>query len=96
MTDEYPTYYSITEEELDLNSLIEKITLPTTGAACIFSGMVRAITTRGDKHNTLFLEYEAYQAMAEDKMQQVAGEIRTRWPLLFSGSAGCILARRLF
>jgi molybdopterin synthase catalytic subunit len=76
----YPTIYSITDKELDLNQLLARITLPTTGAACLFTGMVRAITSRGEAHETTYLEYEAYTPMAEAKMRQVAAEIRERWP----------------
>ncbi len=76
----YPTLYAITEEPLDLDALVAQITLPTTGAACVFTGMVRGVTTRGDAHDTAYLEYEAYKPMAEAKMRQVADEIRTRWP----------------
>lgn len=77
---DFPTIFSITESELDLNDLLEQITLPTTGAAAIFTGMVRGETNRGDAHQTAFLEYEAYVPMAEAKMKQVAEEIRTKWP----------------
>ena len=77
-----PTIYSITEDNLDIDSLLMSITLPSTGAAAIFTGMVRGITTRGDSHSTLYLEYEAYKPMAETKMAQVADEIRERWPTI--------------
>ena len=75
-----PTIFSITEQELDLNLLLEKITLPSTGAAAIFTGMVRGVTERGEGHETIYLEYESYKPMAEAKMKQVAEEIRARWP----------------
>lgn len=77
---ENPTILLITEGALDLGNLLEQITLPTTGAACFFSGMVREVTEQGESHETLRLEYEAYVPMAEAKLQQVAGEIRERWP----------------
>jgi molybdopterin converting factor subunit 1 len=77
---EWPTIFSVTEDELDLNAILEQITLPSTGAACFFSGMVRGITSRGDAHETEHLVYEAYVPMAEEKMRQVADEIRARWP----------------
>jgi molybdopterin synthase catalytic subunit len=77
---EYPTITSITEAELDLDALIAQVTLPSTGAAVVFSGIVRGITARGDAHETSFLEYESYKPMAEAKMHQVADEIRSRWP----------------
>jgi len=75
----FPTLFAITEDELDLDELLKRITLPSTGAACIFTGMVRGVTTRNDPHETVYLEYEAYKPMAEAKMRQVAEEIRSRW-----------------
>jgi molybdopterin synthase catalytic subunit len=81
-----PTIFFVTEEEINLNDLLAKITLPTTGAAAIYTGMVRGITSRDGPqsaaafpHETAYLEYEAYVPMAEAKMKQVAEEIRTRW-----------------
>jgi molybdopterin synthase catalytic subunit len=76
----FPLITSITEDEIDLNALIDAITLDSTGAAAIFTGMVRGVTSRNDPHETVYLEYEAYQPMAEAKMKQVAEEIRARWP----------------
>lgn len=75
-----PEVYAITQEELNLNDLVAKITLPTTGAACVFTGMVRGVTSRGEAHETIYLEYEAYLGMAEAKMHQVVDEIRDKWP----------------
>ncbi|MEJ5313572.1 MULTISPECIES: molybdenum cofactor biosynthesis protein MoaE [Anaerolinea] len=77
---ELPTVVKVTTEVLDLDDLLAQITLPTTGAACFFTGMVRAKTQRGEPHDTVRLEYEAYVPMAEAKMVQVAEEIRQRWP----------------
>jgi len=78
----FPTIYSITEDEIDLNELLAQITLTSTGAAAIFAGMVRGETKRGEAHDTEYLEYEAYIPMAEAKMKQVAEEIRARWPIV--------------
>jgi MoaE-MoaD fusion protein len=79
---ELPTIFSITEDEIDLNDLLARITLTSTGAAAIFTGMVRGLTSRGDAHETEYLEYEAYVPMAEEKMKQVAEEIRARWSII--------------
>lgn len=76
----FPTYCLITEEPFDLNTLTAQITSPATGAVVIFTGIVRALTSRGDPHETSYLEYEAYAPMAEDTMRQIADEIRSRWP----------------
>jgi molybdopterin synthase catalytic subunit len=75
-----PTYFAIEEGELDLNDLVDQITTSTTGAACVFTGMVRAVTKRDNPHETEYLEYQAYHAMAIEKMEQVAEEIWDRWP----------------
>jgi len=81
--EENPTIFAITEEELDLNDLVARITLPSSGAACVFTGMVRGETRReGFPPQTTYLEYEAYAPMAEAKMRQVADEIRQRWPVV--------------
>src|SRR5512139_2284071 len=81
-SDDLPTIFSITEEELDLNALLAAITLESSGAAAIFTGMVRGVTMRGDPRETVYLEYESYVPMAEAKMKQVADEIRARWPVV--------------
>jgi len=86
-----PTIIFLTESELDLDTLLARITLPTTGAAAIFTGMVRGQTSRGDAHETAYLDYEAYQPMAETKMRQVADEIRQKWPTI----AGIAIVQRI-
>lgn len=79
----YPTLYAITEEVLDLDDLLAQITLPSTGAAAIFTGMVRGESHKdGLPPKTEYLEYEAYIPMAEAKMKQVADEIREKWPVV--------------
>lgn len=92
---EPPTLYRVTNDALDLNELVAAITLPTTGAACVFTGMVRGETKRADgalgPHATTRLEYEAYVPMAEAKLKQVADEIRTRWPTV----EGIVLVQRI-
>lgn len=87
----FPTVYLITENVLDLDELTAQITLPTTGAVCIFTGVVRGITSRYQPHQTSFLEYEAYRPMAEAKMLQVANEIRENWPQV----EGIVIVQRI-
>lgn len=76
----HPTLFTIEEGELDLDDLVRQITTPSTGAACLFTGMVRGITARDNPHETDYLEYEAYHDMAVKKMEQVAEEIWEKWP----------------
>ncbi len=87
----YPEIFAITEDEINLDDLLARITQPETGAACIFTGMVRGVTTRDNPHQTIYLEYEAYAPMAEAKMRQVAEEIRARWPSV----AGIAIIQRI-
>ncbi len=88
---ELPTIYKITRRPLNIDNLVEKITLPTTGAVVIFTGVIRGITTRGCAHDTEALTYESYKPMALKKMQQIADEIRERWPAV----EGIVLTQRI-
>jgi len=79
----YPEIFRLAAESIDANELIAAITVAATGAVCLFSGMVRGQTHQdGSLVETEHLEYEAYESMALAKMQQVAREIRGRWPLV--------------
>jgi molybdopterin synthase catalytic subunit len=88
---QFPTYSLITEDAIDLNAIIAQITSPETGAVVFFTGIVRAITSRADPHETLYLEYEAYTPMADAMMRQIADEIRSRWPEV----EGIVLIQRI-
>lgn len=80
---EYPEVFQLADEPVNTDSLIAAITIPGTGAVCVFSGMVRGETDQqGSTLHTQRLEYEAYQPMALVKMRQVASEIREQWPLV--------------
>lgn len=88
---EFPTVICVTEDVIDIEYLLSKVTLPTTGAACIFSGLVRGITQGEEVRETQYLEYEAYHQMAESKMQQVVDEIRSQWPAVI----GIVMVQRI-
>ncbi len=75
----FPTITLITEDELDLNDLVKQIVSSADGAVAMFTGLARGITHRDNPHKTDYLEYEAYQSMAEAMMKQIADEIRARW-----------------
>lgn len=77
---ESPTVVQVVQTLPDLEALIAGLTLKTTGAACVFAGLVRGETVRDDPHETTRLEYDAYVPMAEAKLAQVAAEMRERWP----------------
>ena len=39
--DEYPEVFRLADEPVDTDTLVKAITIPATGAVCIFSGVVR-------------------------------------------------------
>ena len=80
---EYPEVFRLADAPFSTDELVRAITVPETGAVCVFSGMVRGQTVRADgQRQTERLEYESYSPMALAKMRQVAAEIRERWPLV--------------
>ncbi len=79
----HPTYFKISPDDVDLEAIYQHIGGPDIGAIITFTGFVRGQTERdGLPPQTLYLEYEAYSAMAEEKMAQIAREIWQRWPLV--------------
>ena len=77
-----PDFFHLTKEPLDLNAMLQRLVTPTTGAACVFTGVVREITEREGGRETSHLEYESFPEMAEAKLRQLADEIRERWPAI--------------
>lgn len=77
----HPTYFAISQTAPDLNAIHAHLAQPDVGAVVSFTGSVRGATNReGLPSETLYLEYEAYSSMAEQKMGQIAEEIWARWP----------------
>jgi len=66
----------ITNDPIVINDVIEKVVRPEAGAVNTFIGTVREFTN--DKQ-TLFLEYQAYQSMAEKKLNEITQEIMEKW-----------------
>jgi molybdopterin synthase catalytic subunit len=77
--EKFPTLIALVDQKIDINRILEQLTIKSTGAACIFSGIVRGVTSRKAPHQTDELEYDAYRDMAESKMNQISDEIRSRW-----------------
>ena len=66
----------IVREQIDAEAVAGRLKQPADGAAVIFDGVVRD-NTRGRR--TLYLEYEAYEAMALKQMESLAAEARARF-----------------
>ena len=74
-------------DRIDTESVAERLKRPADGAMVIFDGVVRD-HTRG--RHTLYLDYEAYEAMALKQMESLAVEARTRF-----GARGASIVHRL-
>lgn len=81
------TMIEITHQEIDTSALLQAVESNLAGASVLFLGTTREMT--GDRR-THSLVYEAYESMAQQKMQELADEARQRWPL-----TGCAIVHRL-
>ncbi|MGA2354863.1 MAG: molybdenum cofactor biosynthesis protein MoaE [Terriglobales bacterium] len=66
----------IVRERIDAVAVAERLKRPEDGAAVVFDGVVRD-NTRGRR--TLYLDYEAYEAMALKQMESLAAQARERF-----------------
>lgn len=69
--------FELSKKPIDIQSVIDKVVSRNAGAVTTFIGTVREMT-KGKK--TLFLIYDAYEAMAVKKLEQIGAEISERWP----------------
>ncbi|MCS6975043.1 MAG: molybdenum cofactor biosynthesis protein MoaE [Cyclobacteriaceae bacterium] len=74
----------ITEKPIDIQKVIDATASLGAGAIDVFIGTVRN-TAHGK--NVVWLEYEAYEAMAVAEIRKIMAETSQRWPIL--GSAVC-------
>ena len=65
-------------EALDPEAITDRVRSRSAGAVITFLGTTRDATADRD---VLYLEYEAYEPMAEKKLTEVAEEMMDRWPL---------------
>jgi molybdopterin synthase catalytic subunit len=77
----------IVREPIDTEAVVERLKRSADGAVVIFEGVVRD-NTRGRR--TLYLDYEAYEAMARQQMESLAVEARARF-----GVRGVSIVHRL-
>jgi len=84
---EVPGEVRIVRERIDTEAVLGRLKRAADGAAVIFDGVVRD-NTRGRR--TLYLDYEAYEAMALKQMESLAAEARARF-----GVRGASIIHRL-
>jgi MoaE-MoaD fusion protein len=70
--------FLLSEEPLDLGAVVAEVTDERAGAIATFLGTTR-IESRG--RTVIQLEYEAYEGMAEQVMEEIADELQARYDL---------------
>ncbi len=65
-------------EPLSLERCIEVVRRPGSGGLVTFVGSVRDVS---EGKTVRYLEYEAYEPMALERLQQVVDEATDRWPV---------------
>ena len=68
--------FRVTTEPLDVQQVHDLVKSPADGAVVTFDGIVR---NNFDGREVRYLEYEAYAAMAEKKMADVATEVQNKF-----------------
>ena len=71
-------WWSLSSEPLVLDQLAAWAVLPRCGAVVVFFGTVRDHSE--GRPQVVSLEYEAYAGLALEKMEEVAQNMRLRWP----------------
>ena len=66
----------ITSEPLNPQEVTDLVRKGSNGAVITFLGTTRDVS---EDRDVLYLEYEAYQPMAENMLHQIAQEVRDRW-----------------
>jgi molybdopterin synthase catalytic subunit len=77
----------LTNHPIDTAAILAAAANPAAGAVVLFLGTTREIT--GDRQ-TIALDYEAYNEMAERQLAGLESQARQRWPVL-----ECMIVHRL-
>jgi molybdopterin synthase catalytic subunit len=70
--------FHVTTEPLSVQQVNDLVKCPTDGAVVTFDGIVR---NNFDGRPVRYLEYEAYAAMAENKMAEVGAEVKQKFAI---------------
>src|ERR1700680_921408 len=69
---------ALVRNRIDTAEIIEKLKAPPDGALVVFEGIVR---NHSGHQTTLYLEYEAYEAMAVAKMREIGQQMLEKFPI---------------
>ena len=70
--------FHVTTEPLSVQQVNDLVKRPTDGAVVTFDGIVR---NNFDGRPVRYLEYEAYAAMAENKMAEIGAEVKQKFAI---------------
>ena len=70
--------FLLSDQPLSLERVVDEVRSDQAGAIATFTGTTRA-ASRG--RSVQYLDYEAYEGMAEEVMAEIAGELRARYEL---------------
>jgi MoaE-MoaD fusion protein len=72
-----PGLFLLTREPIDVDAIVRHVRASEAGAIVTFDGCVR-----NNSHNraTLYLEYEAYEAMAIAKIREIGAQLHANFP----------------
>jgi molybdopterin synthase catalytic subunit len=70
--------FLLSAEPLSLDRVVDEVRDDRAGAIATFTGTTR-VESRG--RDVVHLDYEAYEGMAEDVMEEIAAELQTRYDL---------------
>ena len=71
-------FYEITEQPIDQNAVVQKVSSPKAGAISTFIGVTRNYTL---KKQVTYLFYEAYQEMAVAMMEKIGRQIKEKFDI---------------
>jgi molybdopterin synthase catalytic subunit len=77
----------LTNQPIDANRVLEAAQRPEAGAVVLFLGITREFT---GERQTVEIDYEAYETMAEQELAELEATARKRWPLI-----ECAIVHRL-
>ncbi|HEX8368715.1 MAG TPA: molybdenum cofactor biosynthesis protein MoaE [Pyrinomonadaceae bacterium] len=75
-------FFELTTEPLDVGAIARRVVLPECGATVTLDGYVRQFTKGRE---TLYLVYEAYEAMALSEMGKLGGQARAQFEIAHVG-----------
>lgn len=77
-------FFELTQDPIDITSVARRVVPPECGATVSLDGYARRFTRNketGEIRETLYLEYEAYEAMALKEMQKLVEQAKAEFEI---------------